>query len=103
VYPIDSAKIQKYLRKRLTELNSERSMNAEKGIINDPAVDAQIQDVEELRHNLTRGQEKYFHLSIYITIYADNEEKLDRIGNDIETILSGRNVLQKQSYLRSEQ
>jgi hypothetical protein len=103
VYPIDSAKIQKYLRKRLTELNSERSMNADKGIINDPAVDAQIQDVEELRHNLTRGQEKYFHLSIYITVYSDTVEKLDRIGSDIETILSGRNVLQKQSYLRAEQ
>lgn len=103
VYPIDSAKIQKYLRKRLTELNSERSMNAEKGIINDPAVDAQIQDVEELRHNLTRGQEKYFHLSIYITVYSDNEEKLNKIGNDIETILAGRNVLQKQSYMRAEQ
>ena len=103
VYPIDSAKIQKYLRKRLTELNSERSMNADKWIINDPAVDAQIQDVEELRHNLTRGQEKYFHLSIYITVYSDNEDKLNKIGNDIETILAGRNVLQQQSYLRTEQ
>jgi hypothetical protein len=30
IYPIDSAYIQKYLRKRLTQLNSERSMNAEK-------------------------------------------------------------------------
>lgn len=103
VYPIDSGKIQKYLKKRLTELNSERSMNADKGIINDPAIDAQIQDVEELRHNLTRWQEKYFHLSIYITIYSDHEDKLDKIGNDIETILAWRNVLQKQSYLRSEQ
>jgi hypothetical protein len=30
VYPIESAYIQKYLRKRLTQLNSERSINAEK-------------------------------------------------------------------------
>jgi hypothetical protein len=29
IYPIDSAYIQKYLRKRLTQLNSERNMKAE--------------------------------------------------------------------------
>ena len=46
VYPVDSAYIQKFLRKRLTQLNSERSMNAEKGLVNDPAINAQIQDVE---------------------------------------------------------
>ena len=103
VYPIESAYIQKYLRKRLTQLNSERSINAEKGLVNDPAINAQIQDVEELREKLTRGQEKYFHFGLYITIYAENEEKLQKIGKDIETILAGRNVLQKQSFLRAEQ
>ena len=36
-------------------------------------------------------------------MYSDNEDKLNKIGNDIETILAGRNVLQQQSYLRTEQ
>lgn len=103
VYPVDSANIQKYLKKRLVQLNSERSMNAEKWLVNDPAVDAQIQDVEELRHKLTRWEEKYFHFGLYITIYASSEEKLGKIWRDIETILAWRNVLQKQSYLRAEQ
>ncbi len=103
IYPTDSATIQKYLRKRLTQLHSERSMNAEKGLINDPGLEAQIQDVEELRAKLTRGMEKYFHMGLYITVYADTEEKLTRVGKDIETILAGRNVLQKQSFLRAEQ
>lgn len=103
VYPIDSAYIQKYLRKRLTQLNSERSINAEKGLVNDPGLNAQIQDVEELREKLTRGQEKYFHFWLYITLYAESEEKLNKIGKDVETILAGRNVLQKQSFLRAEQ
>jgi len=103
VYPIESAYIQKYLKKRLTQLYSERSINAEKGLINDPGLEAQIQDVEELRGKLTRGIEKYFHFGLYITIYSDTEEKLNKIGKDIETILAGRNVLQKQSFLRAEQ
>ncbi len=103
IYPSDSGEIQKFLKKRLTQLHSERSINAEKWLVNDPAIEAQIQDVEELRHNLTRGQEKYFHLSLYITIYAESDDKLNKIGRDIETILWGRNVLQKQSFLRAEQ
>ena len=103
VYPIDSWYIQKYLRKRLTQLNSERSINAEKGLINDPALEAQIQDVEELRAKLTRWEEKYFHLALYITIYAENPEKLTKIWKDVETMLSGRNVLQKQAFMRTEQ
>ena len=44
VYPIEAAFIQKYLRKRVTQLYSERSINADKWLINDPAIDAQIQD-----------------------------------------------------------
>lgn len=103
VYPIDSAYIQKYLKKRLTQLNSERSINADKWLINDPGLNAQIQDVEELREKLTRWQEKYFHFWLYITLYAENEEKLNKISKDVETILAGRNVLQKQSFLRAEQ
>ncbi len=103
VYPIESAYIQKYLRKRLTQLNSERSINAEKWLINDPWLNAQIQDVEELREKLTRWQEKYFHFWLYITLYAESEEKLTKIWKDVETILAWRNVLQKQSFLRAEQ
>lgn len=103
IYPINSAFIQKYLKKRLTQLNSERSINAEKWLINDPALEAQIQDVEELRSKLTRWEEKYFHLALYITLYSDSEEKLNKIWKDLETMLSWRNVLQKQAYLRSEQ
>lgn len=103
VYPIDSAYIQKYLSKRLTQLQSERSINAEKWLLNDPWINAQIQDVEELREKLVRWQEKYFHLGLYITLYAENEDKLNKIWKDVETILAWRNVLQKQSFLRAEQ
>lgn len=103
VYPIDSAFIQKYLKKRLTQLYSERSINAEKWLLNDPWINSQIQDVEELREKLTRWQEKYFHFGLYITLYAESEEKLNKIWKDVETILAGRNVLQKQAFLRAEQ
>jgi len=54
VYPVESAHVMKFLRRRLTELQSERSINMDKGLVSDPALDAQLQDVEELRASLTR-------------------------------------------------
>lgn len=103
IYPIDSSYIMKYLRKRLTELHSERAINIDKGLTSDPALDAQIQDVEELRSSLTRGQERYFHFSIYISIYADSEDQVKKLSSTLDTLLSGRNILTKQAFLRSEQ
>lgn len=103
IYPIDSASVQKFLRKRLTELNSEKKASARKWLINDPAVDVQIQDVEELRVKLARGQEKYFHYALYFTVYGEDEEQLNKVWKDIETILNWRNILQKKAFLRAEQ
>jgi len=103
IYPTDSQKIQKYLRRRLTELQSEKYLNQERGLTSDPYIDAQLQDVEELRALLTRGSEKYFHFSIYVTLYADDRDKLLKISNDIQNMLHGRNILTKPALLRAEQ
>ncbi len=103
IYPIEGAFVMKFLKKRLTELYSERSINMDKGLISDPALDAQIQDVEELRGSLTRGQERYFHFSIYVTVYGDSEEHLKKLSNTFDSLLSGRNILTKQAFLRTEQ
>lgn len=103
IYPTDAQKIQRYLRRRLTELQSEKYLNQERGLTSDPYIDAQLQDVEELRTLLTRGSEKYFHFSIYITLYADDRDKLLKVSNDIQNMLHGRNILTKPALLRAEQ
>lgn len=103
IYPVDSARVMKFLRTRLTQLRSQALINREKGLIGDPRLDAQMQDVEELQQSLTRGQEKYFHFSLYITTYAENEDEMKKLSNKIDTILSGRNILTKQALLRAEQ
>jgi conjugal transfer ATP-binding protein TraC len=103
VYPVDSARVMKFLRKRLTQLRSQLAINRDKGLIGDPHLDAQVQDVEELQVSLTRGQEKYFHLALYITTYSESEEEMKKISNQLDVMLAGRNILTKQAYLRAEQ
>lgn len=103
VYPVDSARVMKFLRKRMTQLRSQLAINRDKWLIGDPHLDAQIQDVDELQQALTRGQEKYFHLALYITTYAESEEEMKKITNQLDVMLAGRNILTKQAYLRAEQ
>jgi conjugal transfer ATP-binding protein TraC len=103
VYPVDSARVMKFLRKRLTQLGSQRAMNSGKWLIGDPHLDAQIQDVEELQQYLTRGQEKYFHFSLYITTYAESEDEMKKFTNMLDMMLAWRNILTKQTFLRAEQ
>ena len=103
IYPVDSARVMRFLRKRLTQLRSQYAINREKWLIGDPHLDAQIQDVEELQVSLTRSQEKYFHLSLYITTYAESEEEMKKLSNTLDVMLAGRNILTKQAFLRSEQ
>lgn len=103
VYPVDSARVMKFLRKRLTQLGSQRAMNNGKWLIWDPHLDAQIQDVEELQQYLTRGQEKYFHFSLYITTYAESEDEMKKLTNMLDMMLAWRNILTKQAFLRAEQ
>jgi len=103
VYPVDSARVMRFLRRRLTQLRSQLAINRDKWLIGDPHLDAQIQDVEELQVALTRGQEKYFHLALYITTYSESEEEMKKISNQLDVMLAGRNILTKQAYLRAEQ
>ncbi len=103
IYPIDSSRVNRFLKKRLTQLRSQYAINREKWLITDPHLDAQMQDVEELQVSLTRGQEKYYHFSLYITTYAESEDEMRRLGNTLDVMLSGRNILTKQALLRAEQ
>lgn len=62
-----------------------------------------MQDVEELQVSLTRGQEKYYHFALYVTTYAESEDEMKRLSNTLDVMLSGRNILTKQTLLRAEQ
>lgn len=102
VYPIDNSKIMKFLRNKVTQISAQIHMNQERGLVRDPALEAAFQDAEELRDELQRGSEKFFHFSLYYTIYTDDEKKLDQLSKQIQGILGGRLVLAKPANLQME-
>jgi len=102
IYPIDSAKIMRILSKKVTQMQSAMNLNAEKGMIRDPALETAYEDAEQLRTEIQRGQEKFFQFAMYITIYADELKKIDRISKQLESILGSKLILTKRADLRME-
>ncbi len=102
IYPVDSAAIMKLLRRKVTEMESSLRINAEKGAIRDPELEIAHRDAEELRDNLQRGLEKFFHHALYFTIYAKSLDELDAATDKIETALGGQLIYTKQALMQMQ-
>lgn len=103
IYPSDSTKIMKFLRKQVARIRASININSQKGVVRDPGLEAALQDAEELRDNLQRGNERFFHLGLYMTIYCPTEEKLEQTTKELKTVLGSKLVLTKQANLQVEQ
>ena len=103
VYPVDTAVVLNNLRKKVTQLEADMSINAEKGRTRDPAKEAALVDAEELRDQLQIGSERFFRYGLYVTIYADSIDELSFIQNEIESMFGQMLVYSKTASSQQEQ
>lgn len=103
IYPIDSAAIMKVLRRKVAQMQSTIRMETERGNVRDPAIETALQDAEQLRTELQRGQEKFFQFSMYITVYAKTEKGLKKAVKQLESVLGGKLILTRSTELQCEQ
>ncbi|MCF7918185.1 ATP-binding protein [Candidatus Gracilibacteria bacterium] len=102
VYPTDSARMMKILRKKVAEMLSTKHINDKRGLVNDTALDTALEDAEQLRVDLQRGTEKFFQVGIYFTVYGETKEGLDKTCKQLETILGGQLVMTRSADFRVE-
>ncbi len=102
-YPVKSAIILKQLQNKVGSISAQIISDAEKGAARDPLRETALHDIEYLRDSLTQGTEKFFQFSLYITLYADNTDDLDRMSDQVEDILGSRLVYSRRVYFQSEQ
>ncbi|MBR6965270.1 DUF87 domain-containing protein [Candidatus Saccharibacteria bacterium] len=103
VYPVESAVVMKNLRKKVTQLEASMSLNAEKGKVRDPELEAAINDAEELRDQLQVGAERFFRFGLYVTIWAESLEELKFVQQKIETIFGQQMIFSKVASSQQEQ
>ena len=103
VHPIDTAVILRQFQKKVAEVESQINEREEKGLVRDPVLDTAYQDLEALRNDLQQAQEKLFDVGVYITIYGNTKDELDKIESEIKSILESKLVYVKPALFQQEQ
>lgn len=103
IHPVDTAKILRHFQKKVAEVQSQISRREEKGLVRDPALDTAYQDLEQLRDQLMQAQEHLFDVGVYITLFADSENELDKLESEIKSLLESKLVYVKPALFQQEQ
>ncbi len=103
IYPVETEVVLNNLRKKVTQLEADMAIQAEKGKVRDPGREAALADAEELRDQLQLGAERFFRFGLYITLYADSLEELSFVQHVIETIFGQNMVYSKTASSQQEQ
>lgn len=103
VYPVETSRALKDFRKRVAEVQSQINAREEKGMVRDPMLDTAYQDLEHLRDDLQQAQEKLFDVGLYITIYAETDDELNKLESELRSILEAKLVYIKPAMFQQEQ
>lgn len=103
IYPQKSANILKELKHRLASLEATWRMEKEKGLVSDPELETALQDIEEIRFSLQRGEIRLFLVGFYITLYSRSLKKLKLLQEEIESDLGGKMIVTKPAIFRNLQ
>ena len=103
VYPVESQVVLENLRKKVTQLEAGIQIDSEKGRVRDPGKQAAILDAEEMRDKLQVGEERFFRLGLYFTIYGDSMDELEFVSHKVESMLGQQLVFSKPATAQQEQ
>ena len=103
VYPVESQVVLENLRKKVGQLEAGIQIDAEKGKVRDPSKEAAIMDAEEMRDKLQVGEERFFRLGFYFTIYGESMDELEFVTHKVESMLGQQLVYSKPASAQQEQ
>jgi conjugal transfer ATP-binding protein TraC len=103
VHPIETVDVLKNLKRSVTQVESQIHLEQESGKVRDPVLETALQDIENLRDELQQGTERFFKFGLYITIFGNSKETLEKSVQFIESLLESRLVYIKEAIFRTEQ
>lgn len=103
VHPIDTAAVLKKFQKKVAEVESQIREREEKGMVRDPLLDTAYENLEELRGQLQQAQERLFDVGLYITLYGNSKEEIEKTESEIKSILEAQLVYLKPALFLQEQ
>jgi conjugal transfer ATP-binding protein TraC len=102
-YPVESKIILEKLKRKIGEMEATLYTQMEERKAVDPSVKVALSDAQQLQDSIAEGTEKFFHFSMYITLYANDKEELEKIGRNVISTLGAISVTAKPATLQQEQ
>lgn len=103
IVPQDIQNVMQSLRRKMTQLESTRQTEEEKGLVRDPQLDLAITNIDELRDSLAQGKDRLFQFGLYITVYAKTLEELTTLSKQVSSTLGGMLIYTKEALVQMEQ
>ncbi|MEN9338656.1 MAG: hypothetical protein RI945_381 [Candidatus Parcubacteria bacterium] len=100
ITPLATAEMMKRFQKKVAEVESQIYTKQEKGEVRDPMLETALQDLEDLRDSLQQASEKMFEVGLYITIFGDKEEEIQKTETEIKNILESRLIYLKPALFQ---
>lgn len=103
IHPLDTAEVLKQFQKKVAEVQSQINIREDKGMVRSPELEAAYRNLEDLRDRLQQAEEKLFNVGLYIALYGDTEQELEKTESEIRGILDSKLVIVKPALFEQEQ
>ena len=103
IHPIETEQALRGFQKKVAEYQSQINEREAKGLVRDPLLETGYQDLESLRDSLQQAQEKLFDVGLYLALYGDTKEEIEKTEGDIRGILDAKLVYTKPALFEQEQ
>jgi type IV secretory pathway VirB4 component len=102
ISPLDTGTVMKEFQRKVAEVESQIMIRDEQGLVRDPALETAYKNLEDLRDGLVQAQEKMFEVGLYITLYGNTEEEVQKVETEIKTILESKLVYIKPALFQQD-
>lgn len=102
IYPSESAGVLDELKRKIAEMEATIQTDIERGKTIDPAVEVALEDARGLQDQLVKGVERFFQLSLYVTVPSSSKEELRNTSKLVESTLASLSITARTTTLKME-
>lgn len=103
IYPTSSSDVLSDLRRKTAEMEATIASQIDQGLVVDARIQAALEDATSLTEELAKGIERFFQMSLYITLYSESLAELEQASKRLESTLSSLLILPKVATLQMEE
>ncbi len=102
VYPTSSSDVLADIRRKTAEMEATIASQIDQGLVPDAKVQAALDDALNLAEELAKGVERFFQMSLYVSLYGENLPEVEKACKKLESVLSSLLIVPKTATLQME-